>query len=145
MKNHPSSAGIGAPANPAHGLASPKGVSGSERALLELQAHICKTMGHPIRLFLLQHLHQLGAEAGSSELANLAGISRAAFSQHLSKMVAAGLVKTRRQGKFVFVSLAREEIGSACQFVSKALKRELEDRATWIDLEPPEAAEEEDR
>lgn len=119
-------------------LASPKGLGESEKALLKLQAHICKTMGHPIRLFLLHYLYKLDGEAGSSELANLAGISRAAFSQHLSKMSAAGLLKTRRAGKYVYVSLASQDIGKACEFVSNALRGDLEERAALVSDDSPE-------
>ena len=116
-------------------LASPKGLGESEKAALELQAQICKTMGHPIRLFLLHHLYECGGEVGSSELARLAGISRAAFSQHLSKMAAVGLVKARRQGKYVFVSLGRVEIGKACELVSNALRGRASERAALVNDE----------
>ncbi|MCB9914005.1 MAG: winged helix-turn-helix transcriptional regulator [Planctomycetes bacterium] len=133
MKNSERDAGVREARNPAESLTSPKGVSSRRKRLLEMQAHICKTMGHPIRLFLLHHLHKYGGEVGSSELANLAGISRAAFSQHLAKMTAAGLVKTRRSGKYVYVSLARETIGSACELVSQSLEREVAERVSLMD------------
>jgi DNA-binding transcriptional ArsR family regulator len=140
MKNIESTSQAQGRPSEAHTLASPKGLSQSEKAVLELQASICKTMGHPIRLFLLHHLYKRGGEAGSSELANLAGISRAAFSQHLSKMAGAGLVKTRRAGKYVYVSLAQQDIGRACEFVSNALRGQSCERAALLHEESEEEA-----
>ncbi len=89
-------------------------------------------MGHPIRLFILHHLHETGGEVGSSELAEMAGISRASISQHLSKMTAVGLVATRRSGKYVFVRLGREDVGKACELVHQALEGETRDRAELL-------------
>ncbi len=119
-------------------LASPKGLGASQKAILESQANICKTMGHPIRLFLLHYLHERGEEVGSSELANLAGISRAAFSQHLSKMTAVGLVKARRAGKYVYVSLAQQDIGHGCELMSRALSVDLAERKPLMEPDPPQ-------
>ncbi len=107
-------------------------IGADHRAILEMQAVFCRTMGHPIRLFILHHINDTGGEVGSSQLAEAAGITRATLSQHLGKMAAAGLVKTRRDGKFVYVRLAREEIGQACELVHNALQSELKQRAGLV-------------
>ena len=114
----------------------PQELSASQKHVLELQARICKTMGHPVRLFLLHHLYATRAEVGSSELARLAGISPASLSQHVAKMTAVGLVKARREGKFVLVSLARIEIGRACELVSSALSGNVAERAALVIEDP---------
>ena len=106
------------------------------RTILEMQANFCRTMGHPIRLFILHYINHSSGEVGSSELAEKAGISRATLSQHLGKMTAVGLVCTRREGKYVYVRLARAEIGQACELVHGALQSELRERAKL--LENPE-------
>lgn len=121
-----------APSSGPEDRTTPQGISPAQMRRLELQALLCRTMGHPIRLHLLHHLHRQGGEIGSSELAKVAGIPRASLSQHLAKMSAAGLVRTRRSGKYVFVSLARESIGSACELVSESLERELQERAALM-------------
>jgi DNA-binding transcriptional ArsR family regulator len=118
---------------------APRKLGEDQRAILEIQASFCRTMGHPIRLYILHHLNETGGEVGSSELADLAGISRATLSQHLSKMTSVGLVKTRREGKYVYVRLARKEIGQACEFVHSALQSELRQRAELV--QDPEGTE----
>jgi len=115
------------------GASSPADPIGADhRAILEMQAAFCRTMGHPIRLFILHHINDAAGEVGSSQRAAAAGITRATLSQHLSKMASAGLVKTRREGKFVYVRLAREEIGQACELVHHALQSELRQRANLV-------------
>ena len=92
------------------------------RGVLEQQARFCRTMGHPMRLYLLHYMHDRGGEVGNSELAEASGLPRASLSQHISQMTAAGLVTTRREGRYVFVKVARIEIGQACELVHKALR-----------------------
>jgi len=123
MKNHATDRGESS----SEGAGSP--LTDDLRAILEQQARFCRTMGHPIRLFLLHYLHEKGSEAGSSELAEMAGLTRAALSQHISQMSSAGLVVTRREGKFVYVKVAREEIGQACELVHQALRAHMQEGA----------------
>lgn len=92
------------------------------RAVLDQQARFCRTMGHPMRLYLLHYLHEKGGEVANSELAEASGLPRASLSQHISQMTAAGLVTTRREGRYVHVKVARVEIGQACELVHKALR-----------------------
>lgn len=94
-----------------------------------IQAEFCKTMGHPIRLQILDALCQERGEVASANLLKLTGIPKPSLSQHLSKMQAAGLVTTRRAGRFLYVELACPEVGEACAQVRRALKRSFQDRA----------------
>ena len=103
------------------GLTSPAGLDSTEKSALEVQAEACKALGHPIRLFLMGYLDRRGEEVGSTELALLLGISRASFSQHLTKMTAAGRVIPRRAGKQVFVRIASSRIGQAYRRMAQAL------------------------
>ncbi|RLE15595.1 MAG: ArsR family transcriptional regulator [Actinobacteria bacterium] len=97
--------------------------------VLKQQARFCKTMGHPMRLFILHLLHERGEEIGQSELVEVTGLTRASLSQHIAQMSAAGLVITRRDGRFVLVRLARAEIGQACELVHRALRKHAEEGA----------------
>jgi rhodanese-related sulfurtransferase/DNA-binding transcriptional ArsR family regulator len=71
-------------------------------------AAIAKSLGHPHRLELLEQLAQ--GERSVETLANRTGLSIANASQHLQHMRRAGLVATRREGKFIYYTLADDGI-----------------------------------
>ena len=81
---------------------------GPKQALFAQFAAIAKTLGHGHRLELLEQLAQ--GERNVEVLANRTGLSIANASQHLQQMRRAGLVATRRQGKFVYYALADDGI-----------------------------------
>src|SRR4029077_20742061 len=81
---------------------------GPKQALFVEFAAIAKTLGHAHRLELLEQLAQ--GERSVEILANRTGLSIANASQHLQQMRRAGLVATRREGKFIYYALADEGI-----------------------------------
>lgn len=60
-------------------------------------AEVARTLGHPLRLALLEHLAQ--GERHVERLAALTGQSTAAASQHLQALRRMGFVQARRNGK----------------------------------------------
>lgn len=76
-------------------------------ALFEEFATIARALGHPYRLELLEQLAQ--GERGVEALAEKIGFSVANCSQHLQQLRRAGLVTSRRDGKFVLYSLADDQ------------------------------------
>ncbi|MBJ01693.1 MAG: transcriptional regulator [Planctomycetes bacterium] len=99
-------------------------------SLLELQASFCRVMGHPHRILILHLLHDAGGELPSADILRRLGISKASLSQHISRMVAVGLLTTRREGRFLHVKLACPEVGDACTSVREVLSRQAEERAS---------------
>jgi rhodanese-related sulfurtransferase/DNA-binding transcriptional ArsR family regulator len=81
---------------------------GPKQALFAQFAAIAKTLGHAHRLELLEQLAQ--GERSVDVLANRTGLSIANASQHLQQMRHAGLVATRREGKFIYYTLADDGI-----------------------------------
>lgn len=81
---------------------------GPKQALFAQFAAIAKTLGHAHRLELLEQLAQ--GERSVEVLADRTGLSIANASQHLQQMRRAGLVTTRRQGKFVYYALTDDGI-----------------------------------
>lgn len=81
---------------------------GPKQALYAQFAAIAKTLGHGHRLELLEQLAQ--GERTVEVLAQRTGLSVANASQHLQHLRRAGLLKSRRQGKFVFYSLVDDGI-----------------------------------
>lgn len=77
-----------------------------ERA--EEAAALLATMANAKRLLVLCHL--VDGERSVGELADIAGISQSALSQHLAKMRLQGLVATRREAQTIFYSLASTEV-----------------------------------
>jgi rhodanese-related sulfurtransferase len=83
-------------------------ILGPKQALFAQFAAIAKTLGHGHRLELLEQLAQ--GERTVEVLANRTGLSIANASQHLQHLRRAGLLKSRRQGKFVYYTLADDGI-----------------------------------
>jgi len=79
-----------------------------KHALFAQFARVAKTLGHANRLEILEHLGQ--GERNVEALAERAGLSIASTSQHLQLLRRAGLVASRRDGKFVLYRLADEAV-----------------------------------
>ncbi|MBL8906291.1 MAG: winged helix-turn-helix transcriptional regulator [Rhizobiales bacterium] len=73
-------------------------------------AELLGSMAHPKRLLVLCNLLQ--GELSVGELAERVELSQSALSQHLGKMRALGLVKTRREGQTIYYSLASAEVAA---------------------------------
>jgi rhodanese-related sulfurtransferase/predicted transcriptional regulator len=78
--------------------------AGPKQLLFEQFASIAKVLGHSHRLELLEQLGQ--GERSVEVLARKASLSVANASQHLQHLRRAGLVASRREGKFVIYRLA---------------------------------------
>src|SRR5882672_6416747 len=77
-------------------------------ALFAQFAAVAKALGHASRLELLEQLAQ--GERSVEVLASRTGLSVANASQHLQQMRRAGIVVSRRDGKFVLYGLADEAV-----------------------------------
>lgn len=74
----------------------------------EEASRLLTAMANPKRLLVLCNM--LDGEKSVGELADIAGLSSAALSQHLGKMRALSLVKTRREGQTIYYSVASREV-----------------------------------
>ena len=81
---------------------------GPKQALFAQFAAVAKTLGHAHRLELLEQLAQ--GERSVEVLAQRTGLSIANASQHLQHLRRAGLVASRRDGKFVYYRLADDAV-----------------------------------
>ena len=81
---------------------------GPKQAVFAQFAAIAKALGHGHRLELLELLAQ--GERSVEVLAQCTGLSAANASQHLQNLRRAGLLKSRRQGKFVYYALTDDGI-----------------------------------
>lgn len=92
-------------------------------SLYRLQAEICRAMGHPRRIQILDVLSQ--GERTGTDLRRALGIGKVNLSQHLSVMKQAGLIRSRQRGREVLYSLAIHEITRACQLIRTVLAARL--------------------
>ena len=74
----------------------------------EEAAQLLTAMANPKRLLILCNL--LEQERSVTELSRIVGLEQSPLSQHLSKLRALGLVKTRRDGQTIFYRLASEPV-----------------------------------
>jgi ArsR family transcriptional regulator len=82
--------------------------NGPKRALFEQFATVAKAVAHPLRLEVVEQLAQ--GERSVEVLASRIRVSIANASQHLQQLRRAGLVASRRRGKFVFYRLADDAV-----------------------------------
>ncbi len=87
----------------------------SQAASIDLMARkaedasrLLTAMANAKRLVVLCNL--LNGEKSVGHLAEIAGLSQAALSQHLGKMRALNLVDTRREGQSIYYSLAGNQV-----------------------------------
>lgn len=81
---------------------------GPKQALFTEFAAVARALGHAHRLELIEHLLQ--GERNVESLSERLGLSIANTSQHLQQLRRAGLVVSRREGKFVLYRLADEQV-----------------------------------
>lgn len=82
--------------------------TGPKQQLFEEFATIAKAIGNGGRIEILEHLSQ--TEKSVDALAEAVGLSVANTSQHLQHLKRAGLVTSRREGKYVLYRVAGDEV-----------------------------------
>ena len=76
-------------------------------------AQLLAAMANQSRLMILCHL--LNEELTVGELGERVGLNQSPLSQHLSKLRALDLVKTRRDGQSIYYRLASHEVEAVLQ------------------------------
>ena len=94
-----------------------------KQALFAQFAMVAKAVAHPLRLELLEQLAQ--GERTVEVQANRSGASVANVSQHLQQMRRAGLLATRREGKFVFYRLTDDTVVELLTLLRRIAERNL--------------------
>lgn len=80
-----------------------KAMDRKTRARYEARAQICKALGHPTRLFIVDRLSE--HERCVCELTDMVGVDISTVSRHLSVLKNAGLVEADKRGTQVYYSL----------------------------------------
>ncbi|MFQ5836084.1 MAG: ArsR/SmtB family transcription factor [bacterium] len=94
-----------------------------EKKVYQLHSELCKTLSHPKRLEILNHLRD--GEKSAGELVSLIGSSKANLSQHLAVLRQRRIVSTRREGVNIFYRIANPKIIKACDIIREVLFEQL--------------------
>jgi ArsR family transcriptional regulator len=93
------------------------------RKIFQMQCEICKSLGHPLRLQIVDRLNK--GEASASDLIADLEISKGSLSKHMSLLQHGGIVESRREGRKIFYRLTDPEIHKACAIMRSILYRRL--------------------
>lgn len=96
---------------------------GPKQALFAQFAAVARALGHPHRLEILEHLAQ--GERGVEALSQRVDLSIANTSQHLQQLRRAGLVASRRDGKFVLYRLTDDAVLTLLSSLRHVAERNL--------------------
>lgn len=106
-----------------------------DRAVIAMQARLCRVLASPRRLEILYVLKQED-EVTAGDLAQAIDTSTANLSQHLSLMREHGLVAARKEGQNIYYRLALPAIMDACQAVHLALMSHLQAMQNTLQDQP---------
>lgn len=104
--------------------------SNPKQALYAEFASVARALGNPHRLELLEQLAQ--GERSVEMLAKRTSLSVANASQHLQQLRRAGLVASRRDGKFVLYRLADENVLALMNSVQRVAEQNLAEVARIV-------------
>ncbi|MED0675663.1 metalloregulator ArsR/SmtB family transcription factor [Aneurinibacillus thermoaerophilus] len=82
----------------------------------EEMAKVCKALGHPIRLNILDLLAKQ-EEYYCGDIVSLVGMAQSTVSHHLKILKDSGLVETEERGTFVCYRVRREKMEELSKFL----------------------------
>jgi len=89
--------------------------------LLEEAARRFALLGDVNRLRILSTLHDHG-EQSTSQLAEKTSLATANVSQHLARLMAAGLVSRRREGQYAYYTISDPTVLGLCDIVCRSVR-----------------------
>ena len=100
--------------------------------LVELIAERFRALSEPTRIKLIDRLRE--GEATVLDLTEAIGTTQQNVSKHLGLLYRAGIVARRRQGNFVYHSIADAGVLGLCETVCGSLQQRVES-LRWVDVE----------
>ena len=102
-----------------------------DERLHELHADLCKMLGNPKRLRIIEELR--GGEKTVTELTDSLDINQSNVSQHLTKLKKRRIVDSRRSGSNVFYSISNRKIVEACELIKEVLFEQISKETELIE------------
>ncbi len=100
-------------------------MSKDKRLLYDKQAEVVKALGHSLRIAILDFLKD--GEQCVCDIAEQVGSERSNVSRHLSVMVSAGILESRKEGLNVIYRLKTPCILDFLSCISACLKEQFEE------------------
>lgn len=97
-----------------------------KRVFYQFHAEVCKSIVHPKRLEILDHLRD--QERSVNELAQLMEVPAANVSQHLAILRNSGVVQKRVEGTTAYYSLIDQRVVEALDLMSRVMEEQLATR-----------------
>lgn len=108
-----------------------------KRDFYQFHADVCKSIVHPKRLEILDHLRE--TERNVNELARLMEIPAANVSQHLAILRNSGVVKRRIDGTTSYYRLTDRRVVEAFDLMSKVMEEYLATRTQAVEEKKSES------
>lgn len=89
----------------------------------EMHADLCKTLGSPTRIEIIQSLK--GGEKTVGQICQRLGLRQANVSQHLAVLRQRRIVVTRKEGTNVYYSISNPKFVEACGLIREVLMEQL--------------------
>ncbi|MBT2407585.1 helix-turn-helix transcriptional regulator [Streptomyces sp. ISL-87] len=105
-------------------------VGGTQAPLYQLKAEFFKTLGHPVRIRVLELLSE--REHAVAEMLAEVDIEAASLSQQLAGLRKANLVLTRREGSNVYYRLTSPEVAELLRVARSILSGVLQGQAELL-------------
>lgn len=93
------------------------------KTIYDLQAEICSALASPVRLQILDLISE--GEKTATELLEVLEIPKANLSQHLAVLRDVGIIQSRKDGLFQYMSLSLPKIKEACALVRTLLMEKI--------------------
>jgi DNA-binding transcriptional ArsR family regulator len=90
--------------------------------VFQIQARLCKSLGHPVRLEILHNLRSGPKQV--TELARLVEQPESTVSRHLSVLRSAGVVVASHQGRMAFYRIANPKLFQVCDLMQQTLEEQ---------------------
>jgi ArsR family transcriptional regulator len=90
---------------------------------LQVSSNILRALAHPLRMKILEFIDQ-NDQINVNKIYNTLKLEQSITSQHLRILRMAGLVQTRRDGKFIHYSLDYEKLANAVDAIDNFLHEE---------------------
>jgi ArsR family transcriptional regulator len=103
----------------------------------EIKSEFCKSLSHPVRLQVLETLAE--GERSFAALIEATGETKVNLSRHLTILTSRGIVRRRRVGKHIYLSITNPKIVQACQLMTEMLQEHLARDMSVVNAGPPAA------